>query len=353
MDHHEDGTPRHGMTYRDAGVDIDAQDAALSRIKDLVASTRTEGTLSGLGSFGGLFACPSVPGGVLVSSTDGVGTKILVAIRAGRHHTVGADLVNHCVNDILVMGAVPLFFQDYFAVGRLDPLVAEQVVSGVARACRENGCALLGGETAEMPDVYHESHYDLAGTIVGLVQRERILDGSRVRKGDVLLGLGSSGLHTNGYSLARRIVFELMELGPDDEMPGCGVSVADALLAVHRSYLPLLREPLERDLVSAMGHITGGGLTDNLPRVIPDGLAAEIELGSWPVPEVFGALGRAGEVPGDDMLRTFNLGIGMVVVAGEAQAGELEKHWDALGEPHYRIGRIVEGRKDVIYRGSL
>jgi phosphoribosylformylglycinamidine cyclo-ligase len=343
-----------GLTYRDAGVDIDAQDAALERIKQLVASTRTEGTLSHLGSFGGLFAIPDVPGGVLVSSTDGVGTKILVAIRAGRHDTVGADLVNHCVNDILVMGARPLFFQDYFAVGRLDPEVAEQVVTGVAAACRENDCALLGGETAEMPDVYQPDHYDLAGTIVGVVPREGLLDGSRVREGDALVGLASSGLHTNGYSLARRIVFERMELEPEEEMPGCGgVTVADALLAVHRSYLPALRDPLERGDVSALAHITGGGLRDNLPRVLPGGLSAEVELGSWPVPPLFTALARAGEVPWDDMLRTFNLGVGMVAIVPEGRLDELTAHLEQRGEPWWRIGRVVRGEGDVSFRGSL
>jgi phosphoribosylformylglycinamidine cyclo-ligase len=342
------------LTYRDAGVDIDAQDAALERIKQQVASTRTEGTLSHLGSFGGLFAIPDVPNGVLVASTDGVGTKILVAIRAGRHDTVGADLVNHCVNDILVMGARPLFFQDYFAVGRLDPQVAEQVVTGAASACRENGCALLGGETAEMPDVYQPDHYDLAGTIVGVVARDKLLDGSRVREGDVLVGLASSGLHTNGYSLARRIVFERMELAPDEPMPGCeGQSVADALLAVHRSYLPALRDPLSRDGVSALSHITGGGLRDNLPRVLPDGLAAEVELGSWTVPPLFTALARAGEVPDEDMLRTFNLGIGMVAVVAEDRVSELEAHLEERGERGWRIGRVVRGEGEVIFRGRL
>ena len=343
---------RRGLTYRETGVDIDAQDAALERIKQQVASTRTEGTLSELGSFGGLFRCPQVPGGVLVSSTDGVGTKILVAIRAGRHDTVGADLVNHCVNDILVMGAKPLFFQDYFAVGHLDPIVAEQVVTGVAAACRQNGCALLGGETAEMPDVYRADHYDLAGTIVGLVEQDRMLDGRAVREGDVLVGLASSGLHTNGYSLARKIVFELMELEPDEQMPGCDQSVADALLAVHRSYLPLLDEPLRQGWIAGLSHVTGGGLRDNLPRVIPEGLGAEVELGSWPVPPLFDALARAGEVPAEDMLRTFNLGVGMVAVVHGEHLDALEGHLRQRGESFWRIGRVVAGG-GVSFLGEL
>lgn len=348
-----DGEERDPLTYRDAGVDIDAQDAALERIKQQVASTRTEGVLSELGSFGGLFRCPELPGGVLVSSTDGVGTKILVAIRAGRHDTVGADLVNHCVNDILVMGARPLFFQDYFAVGRLDPRVAEQVVTGVAAACRENGCALLGGETAEMPDVYREDHYDLAGTIVGLVERERMLGGAAVREGDALVGLGSSGLHTNGYSLARRIVFDVMELEPGEAMPGCGgISVADALLAVHRSYLPVLDQPLRHGWIAALSHITGGGLRDNLPRVLPEGLGAEVELGSWPVPPLFTALARAGEIPGEEMLRTFNLGIGMVAIVHDEHLEAFEGHLRGRGESFWRIGRVAAG-EGVAFRGEL
>jgi phosphoribosylformylglycinamidine cyclo-ligase len=330
------------LTYRASGVDIDAQDAALARIRQHLASTRTEGVLSDLGSFGGLFELPvGMDRPVLVASTDGVGTKVLVAQRAGRHDTVGEDLVNHCVGDILVMGARPLFFLDYFAVGRLDPSVAERIVAGVARGCRANECALLGGETAEMPDVYGERHYDLAGTIVGVVERGSLLDGSRVAEDDLLIGLGSSGLHTNGYTLARRIVFDLMELDPRDPMPGCDGTVADTLLAVHRSYLPALGPRLADPGLHALAHITGGGLTDNLPRVLPLGLHAEIELGSWPIPAVFRSLQRAGRIPRDDMLRTFNMGLGMVAIVSEQAAEAFLSDLEARGEHAWIVGRVA------------
>ena len=345
---------RKGLTYREAGVDIDAQDQALARIREHLASTRTPGVLSDLGSFGGLFRVPrDVDDPVLVASTDGVGTKLKLAFMTGRHDTVGEDLVNHCVDDILVMGARPLFFLDYLAVGRLDPVVAEQVVAGVARGCRVNGCALLGGETAEMPDMYPPGEYDLAGTIVGIVSREAILDGSRVRPGDRLVGLASSGLHTNGYTLARKIVFEVMGLGVDDELPGTGTTVADALLAVHRSYLPVLQEPLAAGWIHALAHVTGGGLPDNLPRVLPAGCAAEVELGSWPVPELFRVLAREGGVPREDLLRTFNLGVGMVAVVPPDHFDELAAHLDGRGERWWEMGRVVEGGREVRFRGEL
>jgi phosphoribosylformylglycinamidine cyclo-ligase len=277
----------------------------------------------------------------------------MVAVRAGRHDTVGEDLVNHCVNDILVMGARPLFFLDYFAVGKLDPDVAEQVVAGVARGCRANGCALIGGETAEMPEMYRAGEYDLAGTIVGVVARGAVLDGSRVRAGDVLLGLGSTGLHTNGYTLARKIVFDVLGLGPHDLLEPLGVTVADALLAVHRTYLPALDRPLAERRVSALAHITGGGLTDNIPRVLPGGLDARIELGSWPVPPLFALLQRAGEVPGEDMLRTFNMGIGMVAIVPAGDAVALARDLAAHGETVCTIGRVVPGAGRVTYVGDL
>ncbi len=345
---------RKGLTYRDAGVDIDAQDRALARIREHLASTRTPGVLSDLGSFGGLFRVPrDVDDPVLVASTDGVGTKLKLAFMTGRHDTVGEDLVNHCVDDILVMGARPLFFLDYYAVGRLDPAVAEQVVAGIARGCRENGCALLGGETAEMPDMYASGEYDLAGTIVGIVSRGDILDGSRVRPGDRLVGLASTGLHTNGYTLARRIVFEVMGLGVDDELPGTGRTVADALLAVHRSYLPVLDEPLRAGWIHALAHVTGGGLPDNLPRVLPEGCAVEVDLGSWEVPALFRVLREAGNVPADDMLRTFNLGVGMVAVVPGERLPDLAAHLQARGERWWEIGRVVEGSREVRFRGEL
>ncbi len=346
--------PPQPMTYRDAGVDIDAQDRALAMIKGHLAATRTPGVLSDLGSFGGLFRVPAdVPEPVLVASTDGVGTKLMVAWKANRHDTVGEDLVNHCVNDILVMGARPLFFLDYLATGKLDPAVAERLVAGVARGCRANGCALIGGETAEMPEMYGEGEYDLAGTIVGIVARGAILDGSRVKVGDRAYGLASSGLHTNGYSLARRIVFGALGLGPADEIPGTGTSAADALLAVHRSYLALLDEPLSKGLVRALAHITGGGLTDNVPRVLPEGTGLAVRLGSWPIPPLFAALREAGRVPPDDMLRTFNMGVGMVALVAPADAAAFEAHLARLGEPARVIGEVVPGDRHVVYEGEL
>lgn len=343
-----------GMTYKDAGVDIDAQDRALSMIKQHLASTKTAGVLSDLGSFGGLFRVPlEVPEPVLVGSADGVGTKLAVAVKAGRHDTVGEDLVNHCVNDILVMGARPLFFLDYFATGKLAPEVLEQVVRGIARGCRANGCALIGGETAEMSEMYRPGEYDLAGTIVGIVSRPEILDGTRVQEGDLLIGLGSSGLHTNGYTLARKIIFDLMQLNTDDRLPGVEGTVADALLAVHKTYLPVLNQPLRRGWIHALSHITGGGLTDNLPRVLPKDGDALIRLGSWPVPQIFSILGRAGEVPEADMLRTFNNGIGMVAIVPPAFAEPFRAHLAAAREPHWEIGRIVQGTGVVRYEGRL
>jgi phosphoribosylformylglycinamidine cyclo-ligase len=340
-----DGT-RPGLTYKDAGVDIDAQDAGLERIKAMVRATRTPGVLSDIGSFGGLFA-PDWQGmkqPVLVSSADGVGTKLKLAFESGIHHTVGRDLVNHCVNDILVQGARPLFFLDYLATGRLDPAVMARIVEGVATGCREAGCALLGGETAEMPGFYGDGEYDIAGFIVGLVDRERILDGSRIEVGDVLIGLPSSGLHTNGFSLARKVFFERCALAIDSPVADLdGATVAELLLAEHRSYLPALRDPLGQDRLRGLAHITGGGLTDNLPRILPAGAAARIERGSWPLLPIFEFIAREGGVAEDEMYRTFNMGVGMVAVVAPEQAAALTQHLDRVGEAHHRIGEIVAG----------
>ena len=340
-----------GLTYRDAGVDIDAQDEALRRIKDALVATRTPGVLADLGAFGGLFA-PDLKGmtePVLVASADGVGTKLEVAALAGVHDTVGRDLVNHCVNDILVQGARPLFFLDYVASGRLDPAVLAAVVAGIARGCRENGCALLGGETAEMPGFYGDGRYDVAGFIVGIVDRPKVLDGSRVRVGDHLVGLPSAGLHTNGYSLARKLVFEVAGLGVNDRVPAFQGTVGEALLAEHRSYLPVLRGALDADLVAALAHITGGGLSDNVPRVLPEGTAAEIRAGSWAVPSLFRWMQETGKIEDSEMRRTFNLGIGMVAIVPEETLQPFEVHLDGQGEPHWRIGRVVPGDRKVRY----
>jgi phosphoribosylformylglycinamidine cyclo-ligase len=338
-----------GLSYRDAGVDIDAATRALGGIREMLRSTRTVDTLSDLGSFGGLYRVPAgLTSPVLVASTDGVGTKIKVAIMAGRHDTVGEDLVNHCVNDILVQGARPLFFLDYVGVGKLDPGVVEELVSGVARGCRENGCALLGGETAEMPDLYAAGDYDLAGTIVGVVEEAHILDGAAIQEGDALIAMASSGLHTNGYSLARRIIFDRMGLRPDDPFPDENDSVADVLLRVHRSYLRPIEPLLGGGTIRGMAHITGGGLVDNLPRILPGGKSARIEQSSWEVPPVFRVLQREGGVADSEMFRAFNMGVGMVLAAAAHEADSLVARLTSAGERAWIVGEIVSGEQEVI-----
>src|SRR5579859_5777422 len=303
------------FTYADAGVDIAQANRTKQRIKYLAHKTFTKGVLSEIGGFGGLFQIDKKKyrDPVLVSSADGVGTKLKVAFMLGVHQTIGADLVNHCVNDIAVQGATPLFFLDYFASGMLDPKVAEQVVSGIADACRHNGCALLGGETAEMPGFYSNGEYDLAGFIVGVVDRSRLITGETVEPGDVLLGLPSNGLHTNGYSLARKLLFEVAHYKPDQYVNELKGKVGSELLRTHKSYWGVVRRLLEADCVSALAHVTGGGITENLPRVLPKSCGANIKMGSWPVPPIFTHLQRLGAVPQDEMMRTFNMGVGMVV----------------------------------------
>jgi phosphoribosylformylglycinamidine cyclo-ligase len=333
-----------GLTYREAGVDLDAAERAKAKLKDLVASTRDRHTLSELGSFSGLYEVPSgFTSPVLVSSTDGVGTKLKVAFAANRHDTVGQCLVNHCVNDILVQGARPLFFLDYLATGVLAEDVVRDVVRGVAIACRDNGCALLGGETAQMPDFYAPGEYDLAGFVVGIVERAKLLDGSRIRAGDVLVGLASSGLHTNGYTLARRIVFDVLGLGVDDELPGTGRSVASELLSVHRSYLAALADPIESGIVRGLAHITGGGIPGNLPRVLPEGLGARVERGSWSVPALFDALQRGGRIATEEMDRVFNMGIGMIAVVEKQDVGGVVDAARRDGIDAWAMGRIEPG----------
>ena len=335
------------VDYKSAGVDIDAADSAKERLRALVESTFTAGTRGRFGGFGGMFRVPTdVPSPVLVASADGVGTKIKVAIEAQRHDTIGHDLVNHCVNDILVQGARPLFFLDYVAFGRLDPDVAEAIVSGVAAGCRENGCALLGGETAEMPGVYTPPDYDLAGFIVGYVDEGRILGADRVREHDVLIALASSGLHTNGYSLARLLVAQRLKLGPGDPFPGAEGTVADVLLAVHRSYLRALVPVLH--VTHAMAHITGGGLPGNVGRALPDGCDAVIDTSSWAVPNQFQVLQRAGDVSREEMFRTFNMGVGMVVITAASSAEAVISSARATGVAAWIAGRVVRGSGRVI-----
>ena len=336
-----------GLDYRTAGVDIDAADDAKHRIKAHVLSTLTAGARGEFGGFGGMFRVPTdVPKPVLVASADGVGTKLKVAIDAGRHDTVGHDLVNHCVNDILVQGASPLFFLDYVAMGALEPAVVEGIVAGVAAGCRENGCALIGGETAEMPGVYTPPDYDLAGFIVGYVDEDAILGPSRVREGDVLIGLESTGLHTNGLSLARRIVADRMRLTVDDPFPGDGRSAADVLLAIHRSYLKALRPVLAS--IHAMAHITGGGIPGNLNRALPPTLDAQVNSNAWAVPNLFQQLQRAGGVERPEMFRTFNMGVGMVVIAPPSSVDTLIAGASAADVRSWTMGRITAGSGRVI-----
>ncbi|MGQ0715220.1 MAG: phosphoribosylformylglycinamidine cyclo-ligase [Gemmatimonadaceae bacterium] len=335
------------VDYRTAGVDIDAAGQAKARLRALVESTFTAGTRGGFGGFGGMFRVPTdVDAPVLVASADGVGTKIKVAIEAGRHDTVGHDLVNHCVNDILVQGARPLFFLDYVAFGRLEPEVVEGVVRGVAAGCRENGCALLGGETAEMPGVYTPPDYDLAGFIVGYVAEENILGAHRVRDQDVLVALESNGFHTNGYSLARLIVAEHLGLHAKDPFPEATGTVGDVLLKVHRSYLRSLGSVLH--VTHAMAHITGGGLPGNVGRALPDTLDAVIDTSSWTVPGEFRVLQQAGGVPDDEMFRTFNMGVGMVVITDSRSVDAVIAGARAGGVHAWRAGHLVKGRGNVV-----
>lgn len=335
------------LDYRSAGVSLHAADEAKERIKTLVESTATAGSRGVFGGFGGMFRMPDqARQPLLVASADGVGTKVKVAIEAGRHDTVGHDLVNHCVNDILVQGATPLFFLDYVAFGELVPAVVEAVVRGVAAGCRENGCALLGGETAEMPGVYTPPDYDLAGFIVGWVEESSVIGPGGVQANDVLIGLASAGLHTNGYSLARRIVAERLGLSVHDRFPDSSYSVADVLLRVHRSYLGALR-PVLAD-VHAMAHITGGGIPGNLARALPPHLDAVVETGSWETPSEFQVLERAGAVERPEMLRTFNMGVGIIIVTSASNAGAIMKSARDAGVEAWVLGSIVPGSGRVL-----
>jgi len=340
------------MDYKSSGVDIDAGNETVRRIKRLAQSTFTPGVLSEIGSFGGLFKLDTAAWAepVLVSSADGVGTKLKVAFMANQHTTIGVDLVNHCVNDILVQGAVPLFFLDYLATGKLSPDVAEQIVQGLARACKDNGCALLGGETAEMPGFYNDGEYDVAGFIVGAVDRARLIDGKTIAPGDVLLGLPSNGLHTNGYSLARKIAFEEMKLTVDEHVPDLGETIGQALLRPHRTYLPVIKPLLGSGLIKGMAHITGGGITDNLPRVLPPGTAARVNRASWRVPAIFRWLGESGRVPEYDLRRALNMGIGMILVVGKDDVEAVRKGLLNAGEANSMvIGEVVAGEPSVDY----
>lgn len=331
--------------YKSAGVDIDAGNEAVRRIKKLVRSTYNQQVLGDLGSFGGLFSFPAAEyhQPVLVSSTDGVGTKLKVAFALNQYNTVGYDLVNHCVNDILVQGAKPLFFLDYIGAGSVNPAVIEEIVSGLARGCRENDCVLIGGETAEMPGIYAQGEFDLVGTIVGVAEQEKVITGATIKPGDLVLGLPSLGLHTNGYSLARKICFELLGLKPTDTVSGLSGSIGEILLAPHRSYYqevyPLIRE----GLLNGLAHITGGGFYDNIPRILPPGCGVRINKGSWPVLPIFKFLQTEGAIPDDQAYRVFNMGIGMVLICSPEN---LERVQAGLGES-YLIGSVIKGEPVV------
>ena len=329
------------IDYRQSGVDIDAGNETVRRIKDLARATYSKEVLSGIGSFGGLFALdPSIPEPVLVASADGVGTKLKLAFMTGVHDSIGADLVNHCVNDILVQGARPMFFLDYLATGRLAPDVAEQIVRGMSVACQQNGCALLGGETAEMPGFYAAGEYDVAGFIVGVVSRSKIIDGRRIEAGDTLIALPSSGLHTNGYSLARRVAFDLLKLDVSSHVPELGETVGQALLRTHRSYLPLIAPLLDRGWIKGMAHITGGGITENVPRMLPSGRHFLLDRSSWSIPPVFAWLQRAGQLDETEMFRAFNMGVGLVIACAPDHADAILASLHAASEPAWIIGRV-------------
>lgn len=337
------------VSYASAGVDIEKGNEAVRRIKAHARSTFNSNVLADLGLFGGLYRMPSTrrpP--VLVSSCDGVGTKLKLAFMTGIHNTVGQDIVNHCVNDILVQGARPLFFLDYFATGKLDPGVVEQVVAGMAVACRETGTALIGGETAEMPEFYPAGEYDLAGTIVGMVDRAQLVDGRRIRAGDQLIGLPSTGLHTNGYTLARKIFFEVLKKRPESYMEELGCTVAEALMAVHRAYHPLLQPLIERRLLHGMAHITGGGFLENIPRILPEGCEVQIRRNSFPVLPVFDLMRRAARLEEAELYRTFNMGIGMVLAVGRRDVDAVASHLRRQRAEYHEIGHVVRGSRRVI-----
>ncbi len=344
--------PPKPLTYASAGVDISSGDRTKQRIKYLAQKTFTRNVLSDIGGFGGLFRLDTskYTQPVLVSSADGVGTKLKIAFELGIHNTVGADLVNHCVNDIAVQGATPLFFLDYLAAGSLDGGIAEKIVSGIADACHANGCALIGGETAQMPGFYQDGEYDLAGFIVGVVDREKLITGARIGIGDVLIGLPSTGLHTNGYSLARKLFFEVAGYKAEQYVNALKEKAGAALMKTHRSYLPVIKKLTAADLVTGMAHITGGGITENLPRILPRGVGAQVELGSWPVLPIFEHLQQLGDVEQEEMLRTFNLGIGLIATVPADKFKRVKSMLDRANEKFYVIGRTVKGDRKVLYQ---
>ena len=337
------------ISYADSGVDIDAATRATNRIKELARTTFNQRTLSEIGSFGGMFdgAFPNMAQPVLVASADGVGTKLKIAFATGVHNTVGRDLVNHCVNDILVQGARPLFFLDYIATGKLSTEVVASVIEGITDGCRNNGCVLLGGETAEMPGFYQENEYDIAGFIVGVVDRKKIIDGKTIATGDVLLAMPSVGLHTNGYSLARKLFFDVAGYTPETQLPELQMTVGEALLQPHVSYLRSLDALLDSGKIKGLAHITGGGLTDNIPRILPEGTAVEIDKGSWPILPIYELMRAIGNVSEAEMYRTFNMGVGMVIVCAPQDRETIKSELESRGDCCYEIGQVVAGNREV------
>lgn len=335
------GLTKKQVTYKDSGVDVEAGEQLVNSIKDVVKQTHNVSVLSNIGGFGALFQpdFSSMKKPVLVSTVDGVGTKLIVAFKTGRYDTVGQDLVNHCVNDIAVCGATPLFFMDYFSTGSLEQNVGYDVISGFAKACRENGVALIGGETAEMPDIYGEGEFDLAGTIVGAVDKSKLITGDKVKKGDVVLGFKSSGLHTNGYSLARKVLFDEFDI--DDSPDGLNGSIGDELLSIHKSYLGLISSLKEIDGVNGFSHVTGGGLISNTKRVLPEEFDLDIDWESWDRPEIFKLIQETGNVPENDMRRTFNLGIGLVAIVSPYAIDEVNEKAYLINEEPVEIGKVV------------
>lgn len=342
---------RHVSAYAQAGVDIDAKMSGIEVIKKMVGATATKGVVGNIGAFGGLFHAPGKEF-LLVASADGVGTKLKVAVLAKRHDTVGQDLVNHCVNDILVQGATPLFFMDYIGGARFEADVFREVITGLCKACKENGCALLGGETAEMPGLYPQGEYDLVGTIVGMVNSKQVITGEKIKPGDVIIGLPSGGLQTNGFSLARKVIFDQCGLMPQDLIPGTRSSVADTLLAVHRSFLSPVQALLKKLPVQGMAHITGGGFVDNIPRVLPKNCDAVINRNSWTVPTVFTFIGRQGRVDHDEMYRVFNMGIGYVIIVRSKDATAAMSLLKNQKQSPVLIGVIEQGHKKVVFRDT-
>jgi phosphoribosylformylglycinamidine cyclo-ligase len=340
------------ISYSDAGVSIDNANLALDKIKSYAKSTFNERTLTEIGSFGGMFsgAFPEMREPILVASADGVGTKLKIAFLTNRHDTIGQDLVNHCVNDILVQGARPLFFLDYFAAGKLQPETTASVVEGISIACKENGCVLLGGETAEMPDFYAEGEYDLAGFIVGVVDKSKVIDGKNIKAGDVVLGLPSSGLQTNGYSLARKLFFEVGGFEVDSHIDELDETVGEALLKPHASFLKPLDKLLDSAKIKGLAHITGGGLLENIPRILPDNVSVEIKKGTWKLLPIFELMQKIGNVEENEMFRTFNMGVGMIIICGQVNALQIKSHIENYGEKCYEIGRVISGNKEVIIK---